>query len=294
MQIADIIVVAFAIFMAANGSRSGLFHATVSVFVVLVPFVVAMTFFEPLSGFLRSFGSERTRDALTFCVLCFGGAVGLHQLSLTYLSEDGAEHYRLVDKVGGLAMGAMAGAAAGGVVLVAWSLMPFAYVMPVNVDEMKFDMGAKLLRGYYRLTQSARGGKRFPLAVAWCEPILKDVNANGLVEEEDGDEYEDANTNGKWDSHECEPLTKDKNQNGRYDADAGDEFKDLNENRKWDTSFLWRYKNAYVRPEAPDEGEEEVLDGKAKGKAASSAEEGKERRGKGDGTKRRKHEAEEL
>lgn len=275
MQLADILILALVIFMAANGYRSGLFLAAVSVLGVAIPFVVAMTFYEPLAGLIGAFASERTREAMMFCIVCFGGAIGLHQVSLTYLSEEGAEHYRLVDKVGGLAMGAVAGAVAGGAVLFAWSLMPFAYVLPVNTDAMKFDMGAKLLRGYYRLTLSAGGDRRFPLAVAWCEPILKDVNGNGLVEESDGDEYDDLNSNGKWDSHECEPVTKDENKNDRYDADGGDEFKDLNQNDKWDTSVLWRYKNAYTRPAAPEEGEEEVADSKAKGKGASSKEEGK-------------------
>jgi len=212
--------------MAYDGARNGLFASCYALVRNVLGFLFAFTLFEPLGGLLsRLFAEEHPGPlylrAVAFVAL-FGAVFTLGRwLKISY-TEPRVPSYRHADRVGGGALGLLNGFVLAGVVLIFWSLMPFAKFLPrdfgrVRTDKLPVDAGSQLLRFYNHCTHTMGGGKRFLLN---DEPILAD----------------------KEEPFGVPDALRDIDGDGEPDMVPGESFQDENGNGRWDRGWLWRYR----------------------------------------------------
>ena len=198
----------------------GAFFSTYALTRNLIAFLCAMTFRENLAGVMERLisGKHPAHDyfVLISFVVILGAAFLLGRFLKVQYTVPQVPCPDLVDKIGGSTVGFVNGVLVSGVLLIAWSLVPFAKYIPADLGRVQIkakalDTGAVMLC-YYKFAEERMGGN---------VPFLLDD----------------------------EKIVDDLNHNGR--ADPGEGFQDSNFNREWDRGWLWRYRNqASITPEA--------------------------------------------
>lgn len=218
--IAVLVVLALLGLTAFAGFRDGVFFSTYALMRNLIAFLCAMTFREGLAGVMETLvtAAHPAHDyfVLISFVLILGGVFLLGRFLKVRYTIAYVPCPHLVDKIAGSTAGLLNGIVVAGVLLIGWSLVPFAKYIPsdlgrVHIKAKMLDSGAIMLR-YYKFAEERMGGN---------VPFLLDD----------------------------EKIAEDLNNNGR--ADPGEGFHDSNYNRKWDRGWMWKYRNhASITPEA--------------------------------------------
>ena len=142
--------------------KAGLFEAARTLVEIVVAFLITLTFYEHLSYGLQkylSFGSGYA-DITAFILLCGGGFFGLRQLGLYYIYPDQVQLSHMPDRIGGIAVGFLAAAMAGGVFAICMLQLPFVKAsMADSKLILPFDQTA--VTAYGAAARILRGSRKF-------------------------------------------------------------------------------------------------------------------------------------
>ncbi len=232
--VAVLATIVLIVVMTYDGVRSGLFSAVYSLVKNVLAFLIALTLCEPGMSLLTRFLPERHPGPLYYKAIAFATVFTVvfgfgRWLKLNYTILD-VQTPRYADYIGGGAFGLLNGIVLGGVVLILWSLMPFAKFLPadfgrIRTEKLPLDSGTLMLRFYDHCTGTMGAGRTFLLQ---DEAVLKD-------EEE---------------PYGIPDALRDLDGDGLDDVVPGESFQDLNGNGEWDRGWLWRYRtHADLRPE---------------------------------------------
>lgn len=199
------------------GYRDGLYTSVYSASRTFFGFMVAMTFTEPIRDLvlnmvprLRIHPGPKYLEAVIWPTL-LALVIGLTRTLKMRYTIPRVEAWKLVDKIGGPAVGLFHGILFAGLLVLLWSYMPFAKYMPgdsgrVVEKRLFWDAGATAIRFYSYMTHRMPGSRKFLLH---DEPILQDVNGNGLVDKGSDDKWDDNEIpNGKWDQGHIDRYRK--------------------------------------------------------------------------------------
>ncbi len=210
----DLLVAAVVVGMAGFGYQHGVFLATLAGFDVLVSLFVALGFNGLVGDLLIAFGCPRDYAVTAaFGLLLVGTAFGIRLLVGSFVPEDAVRLPPLVDGVGGAAVGAVAGMAAAGALLVALSTVPLPEAYRIDGSQLQFDLGTTMLRTFAECVEPdpdrrqrlldgygppVRGGALL------CSELYVDANRNGRydgqAEEQAAERFLDADGNGRFTS----------------------------------------------------------------------------------------------
>jgi hypothetical protein len=195
-----LIIVVAILGSAYGGYAGGLYEGLYGFLREFIAFVVAVTFGLPLSHLIADLAgtaylTEGYFELISFCLLVIG-IFGLGRWLRTQFTVPAVRCVKGLDEAGGALMGALHGGVLIGIVLVAWSMMPFVKYIPGDYGRVNppaaLDTGAMLLKTYGWMAEGM-GGNDY---VVYGETLKQDKNDNGMVDE---GEYKDMNGNGKWD-----------------------------------------------------------------------------------------------
>lgn len=199
--IVSLVVILLILAMIYSGQRDGGFVAAYSLMRNLLGFLIAMTFYGPVSELINSQANIAEPGPayveLGSFVVLYGVVVGLGRwLRLNYTVPD-VNSFQWLDRGLGGALGLANGLVVSGVLLIVWSLCPFMKYLPMDYGRadpkgLWVDSGSVMLEFYDFATGRIPGSKRFVLR----EPLTQDADGDGEV---DPGEYEDVNENGEWD-----------------------------------------------------------------------------------------------
>lgn len=147
--VGDLLVVALALGMAAFGYRHGLFLATLSGLAVLASWVVALAVAGLGADLVVSLGCpEPYALAGVFAAVFAAGLVGIRLLVGATVPENAVRLPPLFDALGGAGVGAVAGLAAAGAVLVGLSIAPLPAEYRIDGRALRMDCGRTMLDTY--------------------------------------------------------------------------------------------------------------------------------------------------
>lgn len=181
--------------LAIYGWFHGIFLAVIAGMQVLASFLMAMGWARPLAANLETFGCPTEHSLAAAFILIFMGCIVAIRLAVGAAVSHGAVRFTpLIDGIGGVCLGAVAGALLGGSLLVGWSLSsPPAWVR-FDADQLPFDGGRQMLWSFARwATPDVHAGRIMfdgePLAVGnesgvvvrASEPFV-DANGNNVCD----------------------------------------------------------------------------------------------------------------
>jgi uncharacterized membrane protein required for colicin V production len=210
--IATIVVILIVGLSIYGGLRDGAVFTLYTTTRNAFAFLCAMTFCQPMARVLMKLLTSKHPAYDYFVVLSFVAIFGAVFAIARWLKVRFTIPYvhcpKPVDRSVGPTVGLLNGVVVTGMLLVLWSLLPFARYLPgdlgrVRVSVSALDTGLAMLK-FYDFVEDRMGGSRLFL--------LRD-----------------------------EPLTFDPDENGRYDP--RDRYDDLNRNGRWDRGWIWRYRN---------------------------------------------------
>ena len=147
--------VAVALILVKHGYTEKLYAASALFLRLVVSFLLAMTFYKPLtvlvSSRLTAVG-ENLVMRITFLVLLWGGYVVLTELYERRMEPEHVILPKTIDRVGGMIFGAAAGAVLVGLLLLTWSFIPFTQKIGPLPNDMPVDMGRVLINEYANLS----------------------------------------------------------------------------------------------------------------------------------------------
>lgn len=244
--IATLVVLAMLAFSTYSGLKQGAFFAVYTFMRSLIVFLVVMTFCEPLAQLGTALVSDKYPAYEYFVVISFAFLMGLTSAIIrklkVSLTVPRIPMPRPVERACGGVFGLLNGAVISGMVLVLWTLMPFAKYIPGNgghlhVGAHLLDTGHAVLVSYDSIQGKFGGNDDFLLDEN--EPMIegKDENANGQPDGEN-DVFDDINGNGRWER-----------VNRWITLDGFGRFDDINGNGRLDRGWLVRYrKHADIEP----------------------------------------------
>ena len=208
-----------------QGMTNGLFWSACQAVQFMVPLTLALSFFDTLAGLLTQAKLTEGQGCFAaFAVIFVGGWLGIRQAGVALLPEEGIRTYKLVDRLGGIAVGAFAGTVFAGGLLIAWSMVPLSAQLKIDVDQLKLDAGTKVIQEFEALAQVVGDAdKRFvlmgePAAAADAEEfeVAQEPYMDRNSDEQRGEDepYVDVDGDHKW----TEVLRYvDSNANGKRD-----------------------------------------------------------------------------
>lgn len=147
--VGDLLVIALALGMAAFGYRHGLFLATLSGLAVLSSYIIAMAVSGLGADLVVSLGCpEPYALAGVFAAVFVAGLVGIRLLVGAAVPESAVRLLPLLDALGGAGVGAVAGLAAAGAVLVGLSIAPLPADYRIDGRALRIDCGRTMLDTY--------------------------------------------------------------------------------------------------------------------------------------------------
>lgn len=213
----DLFVLVGVLYCGFLGLSRGFYEAAVAGLEVLGALVLAILTHEFLAGLLgqlidvaigpflpSSLSIQAWSVFLVFALVFWGTLVALVTFVHPRLRTDDVLPATLVDRLGGAATGAYAGALLIGGILITWSMCPLlSGVLPVPARRMNFDAGRFALRAAGRFATEWRtenpsvvldGEAVSPQKTRTaCTESWRDVDENGSCEE--SDQYHDADHN---------------------------------------------------------------------------------------------------
>lgn len=213
----DLFVLVGVLYCGFLGLSRGFYEAAVAGLEVLGAIVLAVLTHEFLAGLLSqvldavigpflpsSLSIQAWSVFLVFALVCWGTLAALVHFVHPRLRTDEVLPTTLVDRLGGAATGAYAGALLIGGILITWSMCPLlSGVLPVPARRMNFDAGRFALRAAGRFATEWRtenpsvvldGEAVSPQKTRTaCTESWRDIDENGSCEETD--QYHDADNN---------------------------------------------------------------------------------------------------
>ena len=212
--IAVLVALAFLGLLVYSGVRDGAFFSIYVLMRNLFGFLLAMALMEPLASFLMLFTPKwhpwpQYSRSLAF-PLVFALFFALARWLKMRFTPAKVPTFPPADRIVGGACGMLNWVVLVGILLILWSLMPFAKFIPGDFGRIKTDSGLlfpgkAMLRFYKFTTNRMPGGRVF---------LLDD-----------------------------EPVVDDADGDNEFDPDTDESFEDVNNNGVWDRGWLWRYKN---------------------------------------------------
>ena len=147
-----------------HGYTEKLFAASALFLRLAISFLVAMTFYKAIAFlFVKRFPtSEYLAVRITFLVLLWGAYVALTELFERFMEPEHVILPKMVDRVGGMLFGGLAGALLVGLSLLTWSFVPYADkvgTMPYKLHGV--NMGDLLIDEYAHLSSRMRAPRAF-------------------------------------------------------------------------------------------------------------------------------------
>ena len=242
-QWGDLVAIAVVIAMALVGLRSGLFVATLWGLSALVAVMAGLAGLDRVSEWLRVAGAPPVYLAvMSFVVVAVAIGLGLRVAVGGFVQEDEVRFPPLIDAIGGVAVGGLAGMIVAGGLQIALSMAPLPAWAGRLDPRRQIDFGTPLLQAFARwaepdgklravLLDGEPGRKYDPAEDAkpaatpledlerklnpWKNSeVFADLNLNGTREEDEP--FEDADGDGKF-----SPLTSNNDANGNRLRDVG-------------------------------------------------------------------------
>lgn len=237
LQKAGNVVVLLAVLgMAAFGFQNGLFLAVLYGLGGLATLFLAIGLGEPLAGLLASVDVPAAYALPTSIgLLAVGIAIGVRMAIGAAVAEDTLRFSPVIDKVGGVLMGGLAGMILGGTSLIALSAMPLPEPYRIDAAQTRYDLGGKMLRTFARFIEPDAAARHVLLE---GEPSTGEATGTGV---ECSELFVDANGNGLFDG-EGETAERHLDQDGSGGFTARAAFTDANGNGIRDIGLLERYR----------------------------------------------------
>lgn len=242
-QWGDLVAIAVVIAMALVGLRSGLFVATLWGLSALVAVMAGLAGLDRVSEWLRVADAPPVYLAvMSFVAVAVAIGLGLRVAVGGFVQEDEVRFPPLIDAIGGVAVGGLAGMIVAGGLQIALSMAPLPAWAGRLDPRRQIDFGTPLLQAFARWAEpdgklravllDGEPGRKFdpteddkPAATPqedlerklnpWKNSeVFADLNLNGTREEEEP--YEDADGDGKF-----SPLTSNNDANGNRLRDVG-------------------------------------------------------------------------
>jgi hypothetical protein len=228
-----LIVLATVAGMAAFGFRYGLFLAILTGMGAIATLLVTFGLGETLAGLLTAV--EMPADyalPVSIGLLAVAGALAVRFAIGGAVGEETLRFSPLIDKIGGVLMGGLAGMVIAGMLLVVLSVMPIPAAYAIDGSQTKYDLGTRVLKTFARLIMPdaaarevlldgegpAGGESRAGEAAAGPEmsELFVDSNGNGLFdgEGEAAEGHLDHDGNSKFTPR---VVFADRNENGVRD-----------------------------------------------------------------------------
>ena len=230
-----LLVLAIVAGMAAFGFHYGLFLATLAGFGAIATLLVTFGLGEAVANLLMAV--EMPADyalPVSICALAVAMAVGVRFAIGGAVGEDTLRFSTLIDKIGGVLVGGLAGVVIAGTLLVVLSALPIPAAYRIDGTQTKYDFGTQVLKTFARLIESdaakqeillnGEGPAGEPTGGPETSELFVDANGNGLFDGEgDGAEHH-----------------LDHDGNSRFTPRVA--FTDSNENGVRDIGLLERYR----------------------------------------------------
>jgi hypothetical protein len=206
-----LIVLAIVAGMAAFGFRYGLFLAILAGMGAIATLLVTFGLGEALASLLMAV--EMPADyalPVSIGVLAVTTAVAVRFAIGGAVEEDTLRFSTLIDKIGGVLVGGLAGAVIAGTLLVVLSALPIPAAYRIDGTQTKFDLGTQVLTIFAGLMEGDATARRVllngeapaddPASGLETSEVFVDANGNGLFDGEgDGAEgYLDHDRNGSF------------------------------------------------------------------------------------------------
>jgi len=207
--------------LAIYGWYRGGFLATIACLQVIGSFLAAVALAWPASGILESLGCPASQSLAAAYVLVFVVGIVAVRLAVGATVPDGAVRLvPIVDQVGGVAVGALAGALLGGALLVGWSMADMPAWIRLDNTHQPLDTGGRVLWIFARFAPPGPGGWRVLLD---GDPPASDAAAPGAVR--GSEPFADANANRRRDAGPT--------------ADSGEAYVDVDRDGAFTADMRW-------------------------------------------------------
>lgn len=196
-----LIVLAIVAGMAAFGFQYGLFLAILAGMGALATLLVTFGLGEMLAGLLTAV--EMPADyalPASIGLLAVGGALAVRFAIGGAVGEETLRFSPLIDKIGGVLIGGLAGMVIAGTLLVVLSAMPIPAAYSIDGTQTKYDLGTRVLKTFARLVEpdaaardvllngegptGGEGSNGVPTAGPETSELFIDSNDNGLFDAE--------------------------------------------------------------------------------------------------------------
>ena len=155
-SLGDLVVLMLVVGLALYGWQHGLFLATLAGLQVLGSFFAAIFLADLVAPLVSQAGCEdRYAFAVAFLVVLLAMMVAIRLVAWAAMRGAQVRLADLVDRIGGTLMGALAGYALAGAVLVAWSMAPAPAEFELKGARLRLDAGTPLLKAAARSTGDA-------------------------------------------------------------------------------------------------------------------------------------------
>jgi uncharacterized membrane protein required for colicin V production len=152
-SLGDLVVLMLVVGLALYGWQHGLFLATLAGLQVLGSFFAAIFLADVVAPLVSQAGCEdRYAFAVAFLIVFLGSIIVIRLATWAALRGAQVRLMGVVDRIGGTVMGALAGYALAGAVLVAWSMAPAPAEFELKGARLRLDAGTPLLKAAARST----------------------------------------------------------------------------------------------------------------------------------------------
>ena len=190
-----LLVLAIVAGMAAFGFHYGLFLAILAGMGAIATLLVAFGLGEAVASLLVAV--EMPADyafPVSIGVLAVGGALAVRFAIGGAVGEETLRFPPLIDRIGGLLMGGLAGAVVAGTLLVVLSALPIPAAYSIDGAQTKYDLGTRVLKTFASLIEGDAAAREVlldgegpagePTGGPETSELFVDANGNGLFDGE--------------------------------------------------------------------------------------------------------------
>jgi hypothetical protein len=190
-----LLVLAIVAALAAFGFHYGLFLAILAGMGAIATLLVAFGLGEAVAGLLMAV--EMPADyalPVSIGVLAVAGALAVRFAIGGAVGEETLRFPPLIDKIGGVLMGGLAGAVVAGTLLVVLSALPIPAAYSIDGTQTKYDLGTRVLKTFARLVEpdaaarevllNGEGPAGEPTGGPETSELFVDTSGNGLFDGE--------------------------------------------------------------------------------------------------------------
>ena len=182
--------------LAIYGWYRGAFLAAIAGLQVLAACLAAVGLAAPVSGFVESLGCPAAQSLAAAYALVFVIVIVGIRLAVGAGVPDGAARLTpIIDQAAAVMLGAVAGAALGGAILVGWSMADMPAWIKLDNTHQPLDSGGRVLWTFARF--AAGSGVPWQILLDGDRPAAAGDESGSIMASEP---FADANANGTWDA----------------------------------------------------------------------------------------------